>query len=174
MQEQVWSGIALTFFGFILGEIAARRRRKHQERHTRFVHLQERRFDLLRELYARLAKASDLLHQVVKLYTYPHDPPLQERIDNFVVASKEAGWAFRDYRPFLPRKVCEAIEEYQSEAFRAGQTFSQSRRTERFDKEKSENQWVEAYQRVGTKAQPAIQKLEDHIRNLFAVDGKPD
>jgi hypothetical protein len=86
--------------------------RASQEYLIKFSSLHAERGNIIRDLYKKLMSAQRLMESILKRFQAAGEPPLEEKIKNFVDSFNEFFQFYLDSRIYFPAHLCKQIEDF--------------------------------------------------------------
>jgi hypothetical protein len=140
------------------------------ERETRFARLQERRAEVLDQLYKRLAQMMRAFGSLVRPFQQAGEPSQEEKAKVVAETANTFRDTFDDNRIYLDEALCETIDELNNTLYSAWVDFT----TYQQDDPERPKAWIEAWTKVTEQVPPIRRTIERRFRSLLGVEDYPE
>jgi Txe/YoeB family toxin of Txe-Axe toxin-antitoxin module len=173
----LFTGILAFLFQSWIGELFSKRldrfrkdlQRDAFEHETRFSQLHKRRFDVIEELFRRLARAKRALDLMVAPVE-PHDVTKRERIKTASESVKACSEYFDETRYYFPKDICRKLEDLFQKFHEISIEFYSSQEQKSQSAEYVES-WKEAENKMKHQVSELLQEIEEEMRRMISYEG---
>jgi hypothetical protein len=140
------------------------------QRNVRFSNLQERRAEVIAEVYKSLRRLLSAIADYVKMFEAQGGTPRSERARKVVDAANEFGELYAGKQIFIPKSAADKLDQiYQDIKYRYLQ-FSYGVDRSPDDNPEKALKWLEIVTKIDELSKTAVVDLEDEFRRLLGDD----
>lgn len=152
--------------------------RASQEYLIKFSSLHAERGNIIRDLYKKLISAQRLMESILKRFQAAGEPPLEEKIKEFVDSVNQFYQFYLDSRIYFPVRLCKQIEDFARKLreihiditlYPVDTKDIQYKVSPELLKEQREF-WEKARGTFATQAEPLFSSIEAEIRDILGVE----